>query len=364
MQTPAKTITISRPDDWHVHLRDGDMLKAVLPYTAKIFGRAIVMPNLKPPVTTTARAVVYRDEIMAALPKGLDFKPLMTIYLTDFTDADDLARGHAEGVVTAAKLYPAHATTNSEHGVTDIKRIYPVLERMQKIGMPLLVHGEVTDAAIDIFDREAVYIEKIMKPLRKDMPELKIVFEHITTEDAADYVAAEGAKGFLGATITPHHLMINRNALFAGGIRPHYYCLPVAKREKHRLALIKAATSGGTMFFLGTDTAPHEKGAKEQACGCAGIFCAPNALELYAEVFDGVHALDKLEGFASRNGPVFYGVSVNSSSVTLEKVGNTSGEIKPILTGTGREIVPFDYPTSWRVVRSSFSGITDVTYPQ
>lgn len=345
-----ESLTILRPDDWHVHVRDGDVLKAVLPFTARVFGRAIIMPNLKPPVTTTARALAYRDEILAAVPKGVDFMPLMTLYLTDASDADDLARGHAEGVVTAAKLYPAHATTNSEHGVTDIKRIYPVLERMQRIGMPLLVHGEVTDPAIDIFDREAVFIDTIMKPLRKDMPSLKVVFEHITTSEAADYVAAEGQGGTLAATITPHHLLINRNAMFAGGIRPHYYCLPVAKREKHRLALVKAATSGAKMFFLGTDTAPHARTAKESACGCAGIFVAPKALELYAHVFDEAGALQNLEAFASRNGPSFYGLAVNSGFVTLEKTKEPFAEIKPILTGNGQEIVSFDIGACWKVV--------------
>ena len=352
MQSPVTTLTIPRPDDWHVHLRDGDMLKTVLPYTAKVFGRAIIMPNLKPPVTNTARAVAYRDEIRANVPKGMDFTPLMTLYLTDGTDADDLARGHAEGVVTAAKLYPAHATTNSEHGVTDIRKIYPVLERMQRIGMPLLVHGEVTDSSVDIFDREAIYIEKIMHPLRKDMPELKIVFEHITTAEAADYVTAEGQGGYVAATITPHHLLINRNAMFAGGMRPHYYCLPVAKREKHRVALVKAATSGGAMFFLGTDTAPHTKLAKESACGCAGVFSAPNALELYAQAFDEAGALNRFEAFASRNGPAFYGLPINSGSVTLEKTKDNKAEIKPILTGSGQEIVPFDHPTFWRVTKA------------
>lgn len=352
MQTPASSLTIPRPDDWHVHLRDGQMLQAVLPFTAKVFARAIVMPNLRPPVTTTAMAKAYRDDIKAALPKGADFTPLMTLYMTDGTVADDVARGHAEGIVTAVKLYPAHATTNSEHGVTDIKRVYPVLERMQRLGMPLLVHGEVTDPSVDIFDREAVYIEKVLRSLRKDLPELKIVFEHITTTEAADYVADEGQKGCVAATITPHHLMINRNAIFAGGIRPHYYCLPVAKREKHRQALIKAATSGKPMFFLGTDTAPHTKTTKEASCGCAGIFFAGNALELYAQVFDEAGALKNLEAFASRNGPLFYGLPINSGSVTLEKVKEASAEIKPILTGSGQEIVPFDHPTFWRVANS------------
>lgn len=346
------TLTIPRPDDWHTHVRDGEVLKAVLPFTAKAFGRAIIMPNLRPPVTTAAQASAYRDEVSAAVPKGVDFTPLMTLYLTDATNPDDLAEGHKRGIVTAAKLYPAHATTNSEHGVTDIKRIYPVLERMQCIGMPLLVHGEVTDAATDIFDREAVFIESVLQPLRKDMPGLKIVFEHITTAEAAAYVAAEGRAGRLGATITPHHLLINRNAMFQGGIRPHMYCLPVAKREKHRLALVKAATSGAGMFFLGTDTAPHTRMAKESACGCAGIFCAPNALGLYAEVFDEAGALNNLEAFASRNGAAFYGLSVNTGFVTLEKAGAPGPEIKPILTGNGQEIVSFAHPTKWRLLNS------------
>jgi dihydroorotase len=346
----AAKLTIPRPDDWHVHLRDGDIMQAVLPYTAKSFGRAIVMPNLKPPVTTTVQAAAYRDRIRAALPKGTDFTPLMTLYLTDTMNADDLARGYAEGIVTAAKLYPAHATTNSEHGVSDIKKIYPVLEKMQRIGMPLLVHGEATDPDIDIFDREAVFIETTLNPLRKHLPGLKIVFEHITTLEAVAYVALEGQGGKLAATVTPHHLLINRNAIFAGGIRPHYYCLPVAKREKHRVALVKAATSGEPMFFLGTDTAPHTRAAKEGDCGCAGIFCAPTALELYAHVFDEAGGLQHLEAFASRNGPIFYGLPVNSGFVTLEKNSATSGDIKPILTGNGQEIVPFGHATSWRVV--------------
>ncbi len=350
----AIRLTIPRPDDWHVHVRDGDLLRAVLPYTAKIFARAIIMPNLKPPVTTAARAKAYRDEIIAAVPAGVKFTPLMTVYLTDATDPADLARGHAEGVITAAKLYPAHATTNSEHGVTDIKKIYPVLEQMQKIGMPLLVHGEAIGADIDVFDREAVFIEKTLKPVRKDFPALKIVFEHITTQEAADYVAAEGSKNTLAATITAHHLLINRNAMFQGGIRPHYYCLPVAKREKHRAALVKAATSGGTMFFLGTDTAPHTRAAKESACGCAGIFSAPNALALYAQVFDEAGRLDKLEAFASRNGPAFYGVPVNPDTLTLVKSLKPNSEIKPILTENGQEIVGFA-PMS-----PAFWGVADI----
>ena len=344
------SLTIIRPDDWHVHLRDGLMLKAVLPYTAGMFGRAIVMPNLRPPVTTTARAKTYRDEIIAALPAGADFKPLMTIYLTDVTNPDDVAQGHADGVVAAVKLYPAHATTNAEHGVSDIRKVYPVLERMQRIGMPLLVHGEATDPDIDVFDREAVFIERVLKPLRRDMPNLKIVFEHITTQEAADFVAAEGEGGFVAATITAHHLLINRNAMFKGGIRPHYYCLPVAKREVHRLALVKAVTSGKKMFFLGTDTAPHTKTAKESACGCAGIFTAVNAMALYAQVFDEAGALDKLELFASRNGPAFYGLPLNKGTLTLHRQTTENEEIKPILTGDGQLIVPFTplSPVCWR----------------
>lgn len=346
---PLDTLTIVRPDDWHVHLRDGDMLRTVLPYTAQEFARAIVMPNLRPPVTTSVRAAAYRDEIRAALPLGMAFDPLMTLYLTDATDADDLARGHAEGIVTAAKLYPAHATTNSEHGVTDIRGIYPVLERMQRIGMPLLVHGEVTDAATDIFDREAVFIERVLIPLRQAMPALKIVFEHITTAEAAAYVASEGGQGTLAATITPHHLHINRNAMFKGGLRPHYYCLPVAKREKHRLALVAAATSGAAMFFLGTDTAPHTRAAKESACGCAGIFCAPNALGLYADIFDQAGKLMNLEAFASINGANFYGLPVNRAHVTLHKVNRSACDIKPVLTASGQELEIFtsDSTVQW-----------------
>lgn len=344
-------LTIPRPDDWHVHLRDGAMLRAVLPETAKVFARAIVMPNLRPPVTTAARAKAYRDEILAALPAGYVFTPLMTLYLTDSTNPDDLAEGHAQGIVTAAKLYPAHATTNSEHGVSDIKKIYPVLERMQRIRMPLLIHGEVTDKDVDIFDREAVFIDRTLTKLRRDFPELKIVLEHITTEEAATYIMEHGGQGTLAATITPHHLLVNRNAMFMGGLRPHFYCLPVAKREKHRQALVKAATSGGQMFFLGTDTAPHADGAKESACGCAGIFCAPHALEHYVQCFDEAGKLEKLEAFASRNGPAFYGLPVNDTSITLQKFSSAT-EIKPILTEDGQKITSFVSPSPllWRVV--------------
>jgi dihydroorotase len=309
-------ITIRRPDDWHVHLRDGDMLTAVAPYTARQFGRAIVMPNLASPVTRTEAADAYRTRILAAT-QGHDFVPLMTAYLTDGTDASDLATGFERGVFTAAKLYPAHATTNSAHGVTDIRAIHHVLETMQRIGMPLLIHGEVTNADIDIFDREAVFIERIFAPLIRDFPALKCVFEHITTSDAVDFVR-DGPKT-LAATITPHHLHINRNAMFDGGIRPHAYCLPVAKREAHRLALRKAATSGSPQFFLGTDSAPHVFAAKQSACGCAGIFNAPYAIESYAAAFDEEGALDKLEGFASEYGPQFYGLPLNTGTITLER---------------------------------------------
>ncbi len=311
----SQRITLRKPDDWHLHLRDGSMLAMALPYTAQAFGRAIVMPNLVPPVTTSGHAAAYRERIVSLLPAGSGFQPLMTCFLTDATDPDDLAQGFADGVLTAAKMYPANSTTNSSTGITDVKKIYPVLERMQKIGMPLLIHGEVTDSHIDVFDREKVFIENTLVPLRSDLPELRIVLEHITTSDAVDFVM--GADTATAATITAHHLMINRNAMFAGGIRPHMYCLPVAKREGHRLALRKAATSGDRRFFLGTDSAPHLLKDKESACGCAGIFSAPLALELYAQVFDEEQALDKLEGFASIHGPEFYAMAVNEETVTL-----------------------------------------------
>lgn len=313
----VESITLTQPDDWHVHLRDGEMLKQVAAYTARQFGRAIIMPNLPTPVTTVAMAADYRDRILAATQEYPDFKPLMTAYLTDTLDPQELIAGHAKGVFTAAKLYPANATTHSTFGVSDIKKIYPVLAAMQKIGMPLLVHGEVVSSEIDIFDREAVFIDQVMQPLLKDMPELKVVFEHITTQDAADFVASEGDN--IAATITVHHLQINRNDMLVGGIKPHLYCLPVAKREVHRLALRKAATSGNKKFFLGTDTAPHAIGDKESACGCAGIFSAPQALENYAQVFEDERALDQLEAFASLNGPNFYRLPVNQTKVKLVK---------------------------------------------
>lgn len=311
------SITLTRPDDWHVHLRDGAVLADVVPHTARQFGRAIVMPNLKPPVTTTAMAQAYRDRILAALPTGMRFEPLMTLYLTDNTSADEIRRAVDSGIVKAVKLYPAGATTNSDAGVTDLKRCTGALEAMQELGLPLLIHGEVTDADIDLFDREAVFIERVLQPLRKSMPALRIVFEHITTKDAAEYV--RDAEGEIGATITAHHLLYNRNAIFKGGIRPHYYCLPVLKRETHRQALLQAATSGSPRFFLGTDSAPHPKGLKEHACGCAGCYTALHAMELYAQAFEAAGALDRLEGFASFYGADFYRLPRNADKVTLQR---------------------------------------------
>lgn len=308
-------ITLRRPDDWHVHLRDGAMLNAVAPFTARQFKRAIVMPNLASPVTTRQLAVEYQGRIRSAVPQSASFEPLMTAYLTDNSDAEDLAEGFQDGVLAAAKLYPAGATTNSDRGVTAIENINVVLECMEKIGMPLLVHGEVTEPSIDIFDRENVFIHQVLEPTLQRFQGLRVVFEHITTSTAVNFVRAQGPR--VGATITPHHLMINRTDIFRGGIHPHLYCLPVAKREQHRLALCEAATSGEAQFFLGTDTAPHAISAKESACGCAGIFSAPCALELYAQVFDEEGALDKFEAFASLNGPRFYGLRVNSDTVTV-----------------------------------------------
>ncbi|MCE4062402.1 dihydroorotase [Pandoraea sputorum] len=308
-------LTITRPDDWHLHVRDGDVLKSVLPDSARQFGRAIIMPNLKPPVTTTEHAAAYRERILAARPAGNTFEPLMTLYLTDNTPAEEIRRAKASGFVHGVKLYPAGATTNSDAGVTDLAKCRGALEAMQDVGMPLLVHGEVTSSDIDIFDREKVFIDKVMSPLRRDFPGLKVVFEHITTQDAAEYVAS--AEGPIAATITPHHLLYNRNAIFTGGIRPHYYCLPVLKRETHREALVKAATSGSPRFFLGTDSAPHARGVKEAACGCAGCYTALHAVELYAEAFDKAGALDKLEAFASFYGPDFYELPRNADKVTL-----------------------------------------------
>ena len=327
------TITIRRPDDWHVHFRDGAMLQSAVPFTARQFRRAIVMPNLVPPVTTVDAARAYRDRINMAVPDGIDFQPLMTAYLTDTIDAGELARGAEEGVFTAVKLYPAGATTNSDSGVTYLKKITDVLECMQAVGLPLLLHGEVTDQEVDIFDREARFIEQKLIGLRADFPELKVVFEHATTKDAVDYVLSQDSH--MGCTITAHHLVINRTDIFKGGIRPHLYCLPIAKREVHRQALRAAATSGDKRFFLGTDTAPHPVHEKESDCGCAGIFSAPTAMQVYTQVFDEAGALDKLETFASINGPRFYGLAANEGTVTLvrdvvevpERVETAEGEI-------------------------------------
>ena len=328
----TQRLTIRRPDDWHVHLRDGAMLRAVLPYTTRQFARAIVMPNLSPPVTSAAAASAYRERILGFIPDSARFTPLMTCYLTDSTDPVDLAAGFADGVFTAAKLYPAGATTNSASGVTDIANIRRVLERMAETGMILCVHGEVTDPEIDVFDREAVFIERILAPLLRDLPELKVVFEHATTQDAVQFV--EGAGENVAATITPQHLHLNRNAILVGGLRPHAYCLPVAKREHHRLALRRAATSGSPKFFLGTDTAPHPREAKENACGCAGIFNAPFALESYLAVFEAEGAVDTFEAFASERGARFYGLPLNEGTVTLE---NAAVEVPSELAG----VVPF-----------------------
>jgi dihydroorotase len=332
-------ITLRHPDDWHVHLRDRDMLATVLPFTARQFARAIVMPNLRPPVTSVAAARAYRERILAALPAGSDFTPLTTCYLTDTTDPAEVAHGYQQGVFTAVKLYPARATTNSALGVTDYDRISPVLECMAGLGMPLLIHGEVTDPEIDVFDREAVFIDRVLDPLRRRLPELRIVLEHITTQEAVAYVNSAGPN--LAATITAHHLVINRNAIFAGGIRPHLYCLPIAKREKHRLALRRAATSGNKRFFLGTDSAPHAIPTKESACGCAGIFSAPCALEIYTGVFAEEAALDRLEAFASLNGPEFYRLPPNGARVTLrrqpfqvpDRIGERENAVVPFRAG-------------------------------
>jgi dihydroorotase len=342
----TSTLTLTRPDDWHLHVRDGAALQTVVPHTAAQFGRAIIMPNLKPPVTTAELALAYKARIVAAVPEGVQFEPLMTLYLTDNLPPEEIVKAKAAGVV-ACKLYPAGATTNSDAGVTDLKKIYPTLEAMQKVGMLLLVHGEVTSSDIDLFDREAAFIETQLIPLRRDFPELKIVFEHITTKDAADYVMA--ADRFMGATLTAHHLLFNRNAIFTGGIRPHYYCLPVLKRETHRVALLNAATSGNTRFFLGTDSAPHPAHLKEHASGCAGCYTAHAALEMYAEAFDSVGKLDQLEAFASFNGADFYGLPRNTGSISLKRESWTPPEsfqfgeadLKPLRSG---EALP------WRVV--------------
>ena len=340
-------LIIRRPDDWHVHLRDGAMLAAVAPLTARQFARAIVMPNLAPPVADVAAAEAYRARILAAVSEESGFAPLMTCYLTDATDPGEVERGFVQGVFAACKLYPANATTNSAHGVTRIGAIMPVLETMQRIGMPLLIHGEVTDPEVDVFDREAVFIERVLGPLLRDLPELRVVLEHITTAEAADFVLAN--PGRVGATVTPQHMIINRNAIFAGGLRPHAYCLPVAKRERHRLAVRRAATSGAPNIFLGTDTAPHVVEAKESACGCAGIFTGLHALELYAEVFEGEGALDRFEAFASENGARFYGLPLNEGAVTLERAEWTVPER---IAAGGSAVVPFraGERLRWRMV--------------
>ncbi len=336
--SPIQTLTLTRPDDWHLHVRDGDALATVVPHTAAQFGRAIIMPNLRPPVTTTEAALAYKARIQAAVPPGVAFEPLMTLYLTDKLPADEIQRAKDAGVV-AAKLYPAGATTNSDAGVTDLKKIYKTLDAMQRAGLLLLVHGEVTSPEIDLFDREAVFIDQQLIPLRRDFPELKIVFEHITTREAAQYV--QESDRFLGATLTAHHLLYNRNAIFTGGIRPHYYCLPVLKRETHRLALLAAATSGNPKFFLGTDSAPHAVHLKEHASGCAGCYTAHAAMELYAQAFDSANALDKLDGFASFFGADFYGLPRNSGQITLKRDSWTppasfafgQAELKPLASG-------------------------------
>ena len=341
------TITITRPDDWHLHLRDGAAMASVLPHSARQFARAIVMPNLRPPVTTTAMALDYRARILAALPEGVQFEPLMTLYLTDNTNPDEIRRAQDTGFIHAVKLYPAGATTNSDAGVTDLTKCYKTLEVMQEIGMPLLVHGEVTNSDIDLFDREAVFIERVMRPLRRDFPALKIVFEHITTKDAAQYVAE--AEGPIAATITAHHLLYNRNEIFKGGIRPHYYCLPVLKREEHRLALVTAATSGDERFFLGTDSAPHAQGAKEAACGCAGCYTALHAMELYTEAFARAGALDKLEAFASFNGPDFYDLPRNTGTITMKREQWTLPDLLPM---ADQQVVPLNAGEiiNWKMV--------------
>lgn len=347
MQTSPNSITITRPDDWHLHLRDGATMASVLPHTARQFARAIVMPNLKPPVTTTAQALAYRDRILAALPSGMDFEPLMTLYLTDNTAPEEIMRAKESGLIHAVKLYPAGATTNSDAGVTDLRKCYRALEAMQQVGMPLLVHGEVTDQEIDIFDREAVFIDRVMMPLRSDLPELKVVFEHITTRDAAQYVQEAGQH--TAATITAHHLLYNRNEIFKGGIRPHYYCLPVLKRETHRKALVQAAISGSGKFFLGTDSAPHARNTKENACGCAGCYTALHAMELYAQAFDAVGALDKLEAFASIHGPAFYRLPRNAGTLTLAREVWTIPDALPMGDGS---VVPLNAGETmrWKMV--------------
>ncbi len=342
----TRSLIIRRPDDWHLHLRDGAMLEGVLP-ASRHFARAIVMPNLVPPVATAADARAYRDRILAALPKGQDFEPLMTLYLTETTDPADVAAAAAEGLVRAVKLYPAGATTNSASGVRDVERVMPVLERMADIGLPLCVHGEVTDPAVDIFDREAVFLDRVLEPLRRRLPELRVVLEHVTTANGVEYVL--GAEN-MGATLTVHHLILNRNHLLVGGIRPHFYCLPIVKRERHRLALRAAATGGDPRFFLGTDSAPHARDTKEAACGCAGVFTAPVAMGWLAQVFEEEGALDRLEGFASLHGPGFYGLPPNEGTIVLERSDEAVAVAPLVETGAG-PVVVFDpgAPLHWRV---------------
>jgi len=342
----TQTLTLTRPDDWHLHLRDGAMMRDVLPDTARRFGRAIVMPNLRPPVTTTAQAEAYRARILAALPAGMAFEPLMTLYLTDNTSAAEVAAARASGFVHGIKLYPAGATTNSDSGVTSLDKCKPALAAMEKHGMPLLVHAEVTDSDVDVFDREKAFITRHMIPLTREFPGLRVVFEHITTRDAAEFVAS--AAPHIGATITAHHLLMNRNAMFSGGIRPHHYCLPVLKREEHRRALVAAAVSGSPKFFLGTDSAPHAKSDKEAACGCAGMYTAHAAIELYAEVFESAGALDKLESFASFFGPDFYGLPRNTGVIKLEK---TAWQVPEALPFGGDTLVPLraGQSVAWRL---------------
>ena len=343
--TAPQTLTLTRPDDWHLHVRDGAALAAVVPHTAAQFARAIIMPNLRPPVTTAAQALAYKARIQAAVPAGVAFEPLMTLYLTDNTPPDEIARAKDAGVV-ALKLYPAGATTNSDAGVTDVRKTAKTLEAMQRAGLLLLVHGEVTDPEIDLFDREAVFIDRVLGPLRRDFPELKIVFEHITTKEAAQYVQDAGTH--LAATITAHHLLYNRNAIFQGGIRPHYYCLPVLKREQHRRALVQAVTSGSPKFFLGTDSAPHPAQLKEHASGCAGCYTAHAALELYATAFDAVGALDRLEGFASHHGPDFYGLPRNQGTITLKRETWTPPESYPFGDAVVKPLAGGE-PLGWRL---------------
>lgn len=348
--TAMQTLTLRRPDDWHLHLRDGDMLRAVLPETTRDFARAIIMPNLVPPVVTGADATAYRNRILSALPAGDGFTPLMTLYLTEETDPDDVARAHAAGIIHAVKLYPAGATTNSASGVRDFDKVRPVLERMAEIGLPLCVHGEVTASDVDIFDREAVFLEKVLDPVRKRTPGLRVTLEHVTTQNGVDYVRDGGAG--IAASITTHHLIINRNDLFAGGLRPHYYCLPVAKRERHRIALVEAAVSGDARFFLGTDSAPHPDAAKQSACGCAGVFSATNTMSCLAHVFEAADRLDRLEAFTSLNGPEHYGLEPNEDTITLVRDDQPVRFPQGITVGDER-VTLFDpgFPLHWRVER-------------